>query len=253
MRLLSENNIIFLGETESTNTYLLTSSECLKKDGLVVIAEKQTRGRGQKNRRWESGDNNNLFLSFVLHVNPEKFNNLTLISPLLGLSLIKTFNQFGINDAKIKWPNDILVNKKKIAGILCESTVLDDIRIIVAGIGINLYGKPSGFSEEIRNNVETLENLTGIKHEKQQFINKLISELNNLIEDIKNNHISYLIYEWEKNCHCKDKEISIKKGDKILTGILEGISQQGELIINCEGCMVYIDSGIWFKHCMENA
>jgi len=249
MKLLNPENIIFLDQTDSTNSYLLRDPELLKNDGLILVAHRQTSGRGQKNRNWESGTESNLFFSFLTHIKENKDFNLTLLAPLLAVPVLKTLNNSGIEDLKIKWPNDLLYKKKKLAGILCESTVIDDLRIIVAGIGVNLYGKPSHFSENILHKVDTVENITGIKYDKKRFINMLILEINLMLESIINNDISLYLSEWIKNCYCIDKKISIKKGEEIITGLIQGISEKGELIINYDNKILFVDSGVWLNHC----
>ena len=139
------NKIIHFESIDSTNDY--AKKIALKEmDGTVIISEEQTKGRGRLKRKWYSKSMEGIWMSILLkpYIMPQKSSFITLIA---GASVIKALNKLGIN-ATIKWPNDIIINNKKVAGILTElSSENDRINYIVLGIGINV--KTTDFSQEI--------------------------------------------------------------------------------------------------------
>ena len=102
---------------DSTNTYALEHFEELE-DFCAIVANIQTQGRGRFERKWISSDNENIYLSFVLK--PQNTRFVTNLTQYLSVAVSKVLMTYGVNP-KIKWPNDVLINNKKICGILCES------------------------------------------------------------------------------------------------------------------------------------
>ncbi len=136
-------NMINLDETESTNTY---ATNLLKKipvvDGTIVFTNKQTKGRGQVGNTWHAESGKNLTFSVVLHpgfLPADKQFYLSKITSLAVFNMLTEFLDISLYDIKIKWPNDILVNKKKIAGILIENILRRNyLQSSVIGVGINI-------------------------------------------------------------------------------------------------------------------
>ncbi len=138
--------IIYLDTVDSTNNYIKNiASE--KSEGTVVISEEQTMGRGRVGRQWKSLKGEGIWMSILLkpQIMPHKAPFITLIA---GASITKALNNLGIK-TEIKWPNDIIINNKKIAGILTElSSEIESINYVVVGMGINV--KTQEFSEDIK-------------------------------------------------------------------------------------------------------
>lgn len=122
---------------DSTNTWAKEHIHEFVVDHLtLVVASEQSGGRGRFKRKWESPKGQNIYASFCFFV-PEKFNDLGHIPQLMAISAAKILEAFGCKP-KIKWPNDVLIDKKKIVGILCESVLVNGNRGIVCGIGLNV-------------------------------------------------------------------------------------------------------------------
>lgn len=136
-------NIINLDETDSTNTY---ATNLIKKqpvvEGTLVIANKQTKGRGQLGNAWQSEGGKNITFSLVLHpgfLSTEKQFYLSKITSLAVFGMLTEFLNISLYGIKIKWPNDILVNNNKIAGILIENILRGNfLQSSVIGVGINI-------------------------------------------------------------------------------------------------------------------
>ncbi len=144
--------IIYLETVGSTNTYLKEIGN-IEKDGTVVISEEQTKGRGRLGRSFKSNSGEGIYMSILLkpNISLEKASFITLI---VGASIIKTFNKLGVKSL-IKWPNDIILNNKKLGGVLTElSCEKDSINYIVTGIGINV--KTLAFDDEIKDKATSI-------------------------------------------------------------------------------------------------
>lgn len=135
-------NRVFLPETHSTNSYAI---ELLKNvntiDGTVVYTNHQTHGKGQRGNRWIAEPERNATFSLILKPNFLRAKNAFSLSKITALAVYDVLTEI-LNDSqfdiKIKWPNDILVNRKKIAGILLENSINETVQWCVAGIGLNV-------------------------------------------------------------------------------------------------------------------
>ena len=167
--------IIHFETIDSTNDY--AKKIALKEvEGTVIISEEQTKGRGRLKRQWHSKYKEGIWMSIILKpdIIPKKSSFITLIA---GASIVNVLNKLGVK-AFIKWPNDIIINNKKIAGILTElSTEIDKINYIILGIGINV--KTTEFSQEI-SKIATSLYKEGYKISRVDIITNIITEFENL-------------------------------------------------------------------------
>src|SRR5680860_150521 len=134
-------NIIVLKDVESTNNYanqlILSNAE----EGTVVLAQFQKKGRGQQGNQWESQSGKNLLASIILYPKFLKAGNQFLISKMVSLGLVE-YLRHEVRDVSIKWPNDIYIGNKKIAGILIENAIKGrNLFSTVIGVGLNLNQK----------------------------------------------------------------------------------------------------------------
>lgn len=211
-------NLISLQKVNSTNTYakaLLKSGEPLK-PYTVIYAKEQTAGRGRLGRTWESKEGDSLCMSLIL---PYTYKSgITLLSALGVHNALKDI----CPDIKIKWPNDIIVQGKKLCGILTEGTEHGT----VAGIGINL--NQTKFSQEIAHKATSLRLLTGNTFEPESLLQKVADCVFKTIENFSGELTKEAINEYTPLCANIGREV--KWQDK--TGVAEGISADGSLLIN---------------------
>ena len=113
------SSIIFLPEIDSTNDLIKKYLMNNVSEGLVVVAETQTAGRGRRGRSWHSPPETGIYLSTLLKPNLE-LSQLAIITLLVGVAAVLTVNKFSNQNAYLKWPNDILIDRKKVCGLLCE-------------------------------------------------------------------------------------------------------------------------------------
>ena len=222
-------NHIKLEAINSTNDYTLSLKDSLIfKEGLVVTSSYQSEGNGQRGKTWESNANENLLLSVVIEPKLE-LNEQSLISKIVALSVCDLLKSLGI-EAEIKWPNDILVAKQKIAGILIQNKSQGNyITHSVIGLGFNVNQlvfkdySPKATSLRLQLNKEY-----EVLQIQEQFLSFLSARLKRLKvgENQENEYLNSLFL--------KDKPAAFESDNKQFMGIIKGVSESGKLLIQLE-------------------
>jgi BirA family biotin operon repressor/biotin-[acetyl-CoA-carboxylase] ligase len=222
-------NFIYAEEVDSTNSVLINKSNKFDKDGTVVLSEKQTEGRGRKDRVWYSNKEMNLTFSILLKdrdFSGRKINLINFATSLAVAMAIENLHQLKI---ELKWPNDVLINGKKTAGILIESSSAGKkIEKVVTGIGINVNQTsfqgnynipPTSIKEESGNNVER---------------EILLAEVLNIFEEILqwiDEKPDEILKDWKARCRMIGEKISVTEGEQVRYGIFDDIDNEGFLIL----------------------
>ncbi len=234
-RLFIGKKNVELDETESTNTYLqhLISNNEKEVEGLVVAAENQYSGKGQRGNSWHSERGKNLTFSIFLKPNV-KVKNQFLISKSISLGIVDFLLNRGLNNVKIKWPNDIYCDNKKLAGILIENSVRGD-KIYASIVGIGLNVNQIKFLSSLPNPT-SLSNVLGIREiDISEALNELLFFIEKQYISLKEGkaeliNAKYLKYLYWLN---ETKKFSINK--KNVEGIIIGISPIGKLQVEIKG------------------
>lgn len=169
-------NLIILEEVDSTQKYIKNLKEA--PDGLVVIAKNQTAGVGTNGRIWYTSKNKNLTFSILLkpNCNIKNIENLTII---IAETIVKTIKELYGYELEIKHPNDIVIDNKKLGGILTETTIFKErVKKIIIGIGLNINQEK--FCEELKNIATSLKKQFGKEYDKMEimfnFLNRFEKE-----------------------------------------------------------------------------
>ncbi|MDZ7765660.1 MAG: biotin--[acetyl-CoA-carboxylase] ligase [Melioribacteraceae bacterium] len=217
---------VYILEVDSTNSFLLNSKE-FDEDGTVVLAEEQKKGRGRLQREWLSAPDKNLTFSILLrNVDPKKINIINLGSSLAVSQAISNLYQL---NTVLKWPNDVLIDGKKISGILLESTSRNtELDRVVIGVGINV--NQSNFPGRF------LIEPTSIRREFNSIVSRerLLSEVINTFEEVINiieTDPQQVIDDWKDRCKMIGEKIKISSDKESKFGIFEDIDQDGFLIL----------------------
>lgn len=226
-------NFIYCEEVDSTNAYLKRAEPKQIPNGSLVFAEFQSEGKGRGNHSWLSPKRQNLTFSIFLKEKKLIPKNLILLNFSFSLAILSTFKNYYHLKPTVKWPNDVLINSKKISGILTESVFEGSkIKSVIIGIGINVNqtGFPSNFILQP----------TSLRSELGKIINRelLLAELLNSMEEMLYRTIdnsSVILNEWRENCDMIGKRITVTKNDEILDGIFTDIDDSGFLILNTHG------------------
>lgn len=233
-------NVLHFETIDSTNDYAKKIGNELR-DGSVIISEEQTKGKGRLGRVWESKAGEGIWISIILKPNiiPNKAPFITLIA---GASIVKALNILGV-DAKIKWPNDITINNKKLSGILTElSAEIERVNYIVVGIGMNV--KDTDFEEELKDKATSLY--------KENYNVSRIDIVKEILCQFEKLYLDYIEKDDKKEVLdiCRqysaiiNKEIYVIKNDQKELVDCIGINEEGNLIIkNKDGNLEEIMSG----------
>ena len=219
--------IIHLSNIDSTNNFAAKLlSENLCQNGAVIMADVQTQGKGQRGNVWLSESGKNLLTSFVFKPDNLSVERQTALTWATSLSLLETLRKFNI-EARIKWPNDILINGKKIAGILIENQ-LQGNRINGSIIGIGLNINQTSFSEL---NATSLILETSKKVEPRTFLNFLANEMNEQFDFIKSTSFEFLKNEYESHLFQINELKNYKDEFGDFFGKIIGTTDEGKLVI----------------------
>lgn len=232
--------IIAFEEIESTN--LEAKKLALKeKSGTVIIAERQTNGRGRLGRSWASSQNDGLYLSVIIKgdIPPYTAAQMTVTT---GYCVCTALRKLTDIDLKIKWPNDIISGNKKLCGILTEmSSHGESIDYAVIGIGINVLNR--SFDEDISAKATSLYIESGKEFSKNEVLHAVITELDKHYGDICSGLSESIITPYTKLCATIGREIKLMRSGKIIIGTAIGINKNGELIIDSDGQHMTVSGG----------
>ncbi len=235
--------LLHLQSVESTNSYCLEDSAILNTPGLVVMADRQTRGRGSRGRSWEAGSGRHLFASLVIH--PDMDTRLiTCMTVFAGLAVFRAISAIGAKNVSIKWPNDILLAEKKVCGILCESRIDSSLKAVVAGIGINISGTSSQFPGHLRKKAATLSE-HGITVSRKELLETICGQLDSILQKVRTvAGLEEVLRHWEKASSSMGRKVRFKVGSNEETAIVEGLDHQGHLVVKkADGSLICIRSG----------
>jgi BirA family transcriptional regulator, biotin operon repressor / biotin---[acetyl-CoA-carboxylase] ligase len=221
-------------ETTSTNDVIEKLARDGVKEGAVVFAESQTRGRGRLGRKWMSPATRGLWFSILLRPNlrPQEATRLTVASATALRRAIES--QTGLQP-KIKWPNDLLIQGRKVAGILTElSAELDQIKHIILGIGVDVNLGPGDFPAELRKVATSLKAELGKPVSRPELAVAILRELDNDYARIGAGEFPSLADEWEKHDTTIGREVVIRMGERQVRGRAESLGEGGELLVRTE-------------------
>ena len=225
--------IIKLNATDSTNNYLkqLLTDTALE-DFCVVATNHQTKGKGQMGSEWISEKGKNLTFSILKTKLPLELHRQFLLSILVSLSIVKTLEGYNVPNLAIKWPNDILSDHHKIAGILIENIIkTNQIEFSVIGIGLNVNQELfKGLSK-----VSSLKTILGMPIDTDELLHKLIENLKYYFNLYTEKGEETLNTDYESYLFRKDKPSTFELPDHTLfTGIIRGVTEAGKLRVQME-------------------
>lgn len=215
------------------------------REGTIVIAEKQSKGKGRAEKRWISPPGG-IWISIILYPKtiPSQMPLITFAAAVaVTRTIIKLFPQANV---RIKWPNDVLIDNRKVCGILTEmSTVVNIIKWVIVGIGINVNNDSSHLPGGIRENTISLKEVTGRSIARANFVRHLCIELERFYEILKKGDISLIMEEWKLHNNVLGKKIKVNIGEQIIAGEVSDINEKGALILKTDtGEIKEIISGI---------
>lgn len=204
----------------------------------LIFVDVQTNGRGKGDRNWVSNDNLNLYMSLMIDTTDKNI-NYSNFSFLSSVCVMDTINYFTKNtlDVQTKWPNDVLINQKKVCGILLEFDIMK--KQLIIGIGVNLVSHPENVLFDTINIKEL-----GFIIKREEFIEYFLEKFDYYFNDLKLNGFKLIHDIWLKNSYNYKKQITVKNNKFDIVGIFEDFSLDGTLILKeNDGNIIKIISG----------
>ena len=211
--------------------YLLEKEDDL--NGALIIAEEQTSGRGRQKRKWLSPQGMNIYASLIFA--PEKWDTSMAIPFMFALSIAvrEAIVDFGIDEAKIKWPNDVMVGNKKIAGVLVEAKSESGIlRYLIGGFGINVNMEK--IPDEIKDTATSMFIETSHKIDRATLLANILFYLENLLDIMEKKGKDEIFRLWKSMNNTIGKTVEIISGADRIRGIAKDIDRDGFLVVETE-------------------
>ncbi|HKM35676.1 MAG TPA: biotin--[acetyl-CoA-carboxylase] ligase [Lachnospiraceae bacterium] len=224
------SNLLFYDSIDSTNLKAKLLAEEGAPNGTLVVAGEQTAGRGRKGREWVSPRNVNVYFTLLLRPSfqPDLASMLTLVMALAVKSAVEDVCG---NIAQIKWPNDIVMNRKKVTGILTEMSLQgEDIQYVVIGVGMNV--KKQSFSQDLHNKATSMEAEAGKEISRALLLHKVMEYFETDYSlFLENMNLSLLLEKYNHSLVNLNREVRVLDPAGEYTGTALGINKKGELLV----------------------
>lgn len=221
-------------QTTSTNDVVEKLARDGVKEGVVVFAESQTKGRGRLGRVWVSPARKGLWFSVLLRpdLRPQEVTQLIIAAAVSVWRAIKRVT--GLR-AEIKWPNDILIDGKKVAGILTElSAELDRVKHVTLGVGVDVNQGTEEMPLELRQIATSLRLELGKRIERAELATVILREMDSNYARIRSGKFAEVADEWEEQCTTIGKQVVVGIGARRLRGRAESLDNDGALLLRTE-------------------
>ena len=225
------HTIIRLKETDSTN---LRAAHYIRKgygEGTVIIAESQTKGRGRLGRTWHSPPGTGLYLSIILNprISAKELPRITLVAAVAAFDALK---ESACIDADIKWPNDLLLNNRKICGILTELHAVEkDNSHVIVGIGINLNTPAPAFPPDLADIATSVLCETGKTVSVSAIMDSLLGSFDHYYNIFLNNGFADILKKWKSHSSIMGRKIQVDEGGETITGTAFDLDENGALLV----------------------
>lgn len=229
---VKQGNVSVIPVIDSTNQYLLERMHELQ-SGAACIAEYQQAGRGRRGRQWFSPFGANLYMSMYwrLDQGPAAAMGLSLV---IGIIMAETLHALGANDVRVKWPNDIYLNDRKLAGILVELTgKTGDAAHIVMGAGINLAMRSADASQINQGWINLQE--AGVTVNRNELAASLINSLRDALPVFEQEGLAPFVTRWAALDNFINRPVKLLIGEREVHGIARGVDSQGGLLLEQDG------------------
>jgi BirA family biotin operon repressor/biotin-[acetyl-CoA-carboxylase] ligase len=227
------SEILVFEETASTNDVVEHLAKSGAREGLVVFAESQTRGRGRRGREWVSPRGKGLWFSVLLRPSlpPTAASRITVAA---SVAVARAIRETCRVEARIKWPNDVIVNGRKLAGILTELRAeTDEILLAILGIGIDVNCEREDFPSDLARVVTSLKMETGSSQDRVSLAVQVLAALDEWYE-LALTDFEAVVDEWAKLCTTLGHQIVVTMGQRRVEGFAQALDSDGALLVRCD-------------------
>ncbi len=244
-----ELKLVYLNSCDSTNRQCMQMGS----DGLVVISEHQTQGRGRRGKPWHSPQRQNLYCSIGLSKSLTA-EYLGLISLLVGVSIADVLHQAGFTAVRLKWPNDVLMNGKKLGGILIETRAIAANEFyLVIGIGLNLVLDDDEL-EKIDQPATALNQVKNIDCDLLQLVTSLISRVFHSVREFEPSQAKALLERFKEYDYLIDKTVVVKTLNEDILGQYAGLQADGQVCVSLlDGVRSFAAAEISIRETLQHA
>jgi len=224
------HNYVYFDKHESTNEEAKKLANAGAVEGTLVVTEEQSAGKGRLNRGWYSPYRKGLWFSVILRPDflPMEAPKCTLMA---AVALTKAFHKIGLTQAGIKWPNDILVNGRKLVGILTEmNSTMEEINYIVMGIGVNILTTLEEFPDELQP-IATSFAVEGVEVERKIAFNTVLEELENAYFRVLDEGFDGILDEWKTLSVTLGQDVEVRAPNETYTGKAIDLDRDGNLLV----------------------
>jgi len=212
-------------------------------EGTIVTAEKQTLGKGRLGRSWHSPEKLGIYVSIILRPKfpPEKAPGLSIMS---ALAVAETLSDCGVKNVSIKWPNDVLINNKKTAGVLTElSAEKNKINHVIVGIGINVKQSETDFPSNIRESATSIQSESKKTFARVELFQKLLRSFEKEYQLYRKSQLSKSLSRIRKISAILNQDITLARSGNTITGRVVDIDSAGSLVVESNGVRKTVSSG----------
>jgi len=231
-------------EVSSTNTVAKFLSLNNAENGTVIISEKQTKAKGRSGKAWES-PLGGVWLSIILRPKVDH-SKLPLITLATGVAVAKTLEKVGVENPEIKWPNDIMINGKKVCGILTEAVAkFNTIENVIVGVGIDANLDVDQFPEDLQEGTTTLKEVLGREGNENLLIKIFLEEFEKISELFNKEGYEDILKEWRKRSYTIGKIVEVREPfNTYYDAYVLGIGKEGALVVEkIDGTLEKVISG----------
>ncbi len=234
-------NILKFESIDSTNTEAIKQARSGALEGLCIVAREQTAGRGRHGRKWSSGRDSGLYFSIVLRPQIE-IRFLPLLTLMTGVAVFDTLLEFRVKP-DIKWVNDLMVDDKKIGGILTEAVETPVGLAVIVGIGINLLA--TELPDEIAPTATSVESETGDRPAPDDVSRILIRNVSRFYDVLCKGGEQEVIRQWkERSSYFRGKSVRVALGNGVIEGVTDGLEDNGALrVLTPNGSVEIVQAG----------
>lgn len=218
--------VYVFSEIDSTNDYLLTHYKALNV-GSLCLAESQTAGRGRRGRQWYSPNSQNLYFSMLWQYELAAVTQVSSLSLVVALTIAETFEQLGVPDVQIKWPNDLYYQGKKMGGILIENRTEGHTLYLVIGIGLNLA--MATIDEHVV--TQPWADLSAFSFDRNQLAATLAERLQRMLIAFEHTPFDDYLPRWQHFDRYWQQPVILLTEQGNVHGIAKGINHKGELLL----------------------
>ena len=220
------HNILYYPVTSSTMDVAKQAVRDGAAEGTIVIADHQTAGRGRLGRTWLSPPDSSILLSIILYPNLEQLPRLTMAA---ALAVARSIEKVAGLEPVIKWPNDVLIDGKKVSGVLIESDVQGDtVHYAIVGIALNVNLDPSSIPE-ISETATSLKQALGREVSRLHVLESLLGELEQLYQALRRGEP--IDKEWRRRLETLGKQVAVRCGGEVKEGCAESVDDDGNLLL----------------------